>query len=426
LKLNLWVHQMTANNNNNAVVINTPPPNSGTPRPRRTQSVTPVRIYTPPSTSGRPRYENQSNSNTGRPARRRRLSLTASASNLTARRLNFNNNGPGPSSPPRKPRKINVTKYEKMLKNMNTNNKNVKNNKPNNENKNVVAWLNEGMGKANKSNIPKNKRVFILPDITNNGKIKHVWDRRFLNGMIEEQEVGFDRIVPNNETFFTSPLTRKKFSKNNIKAYPPTNATKNIIRAHIRSRALEAEVNKMNGDKNILGNMKIGIQAGEITTKKQLQELEIIYQSTGSAMFMSRHEYYKAYIEGKFKPYHIKFMKDAPIVVSELYNLRITLNARMGNKTIPLYKLSSATTKYLSWFEKYMGAGSNVAYNIERFTAHTLRKIVFNGNINDSIKNSTMKEITMLKNKNLRNKLSQYYKWHERAKKDARNFKSNT
>lgn len=110
-------------------------------------------------------------------------------------------------------------------------------------------------------------------------------------------------------------------------------------------------------------------------------------------------------------------MKDAPIVVSELYNLRITQNARMGNKTIPLYKLSSATTKYLSQFEKYMGAGSNVAHNIEKFTAHTLRKVVFSDVIKDNIKNSTREEISMLKNKNLRNQLGQYYKWHELEKK---------
>jgi len=412
------------NNNNNSVVIETPNSTARTPRPRRTQSVTPVRLFPIPSTSGRPgRYDEGSSSTTGRPRTRLGMSPT---NNLEPRRLNFNNNGPGPSSPGRKPRKINVSKYEKMLKNMNTNNKNVKNNKPNNENKNVVAWLNKGMGNSKKINIPKNKRVFILTDITNNGKIKHVWDRRFLNGLIESEEtliVSRRREVrKNNDRSFTSPLTRIKFSKNDIKAYPPTNATKNIIRAHIRSRALEAEVNKMkvkNNDKNILESVKIGIREGKITTKEQLQELEIIYKSTGSAMFMSLHNYYKAYVEGKFKPHHIKFMAEAPIVVSELYNLRITQNARMGKKTIPLYKLSSATTKYLSQFEKYMGAGSNVAYNIERFTAHTLRKVVFSDVIKDSIKNSTNKEINMLKNKNLRNQLGQYYNWHELAKNAA-------
>jgi hypothetical protein len=345
--------------------------------------------------------------------------------NLRPRRLNFNNNGPGPSSPPRKPRKIDVSKYEKMLKNMNTNNKNNKNNKPNNENKNVVAWLNKGMGNSKKINIPKNKRVFILTDITNNGKIKHVWDRRFLNGLIESEEtliVSRRREVrKNNDRSFTSPLTRIKFSKNDIKAYPPTNATKNIIRVHISSRDLEPEVNKMkvkNNDKNILENIRIGIRAGKITNKKQLQELEIIYQSTGSAMFMSlpRHKYYKAYVEGKFEPHHIKFMKDAPTVVSELYDLSITKNARMGNKTIPLYKLSSETTKYLSQFEKYVRSKSKVELDIKIFIIHTLRKVVFYDVINDNIKNYTKKEISTLENKNLRNQLGQYYNWHEIAK----------
>lgn len=403
------------NNNNNSVVIETPNSTGGTPRPRRTQSVTPVRLFPRASTSGRRRYDSNNENSFIRNV----------TENIQPRRL-FNNNGPGPSSPGRKPRKIDVSKYEKMLKNMNTNNKNVKNNKPNNENKNVVAWLNKGMGKSNKSNIPKNKRVFILPDITNNGKIKHVWDRRFLNGLIESAEtlqVSRRREVrENNDRSFTSPLTRIKFSKNDIKAYPPTNATKKIIRAHILSRALEAKVNKMNvknNDKNILESIKIGIRAGEITTEKQLQELKIIYQSTGSAMFMSLHNYYKAYVEGKFEPHHIKFMKDAPTVVSELYDLRITNNVRMGKKTIPLHKLSSATTTYLSQFEKYIGARSNVALDIKLFIIHTLRKVVFSDVIKDSIKNSTREEINMLKNKNLRNQLGQYNNWHNLAKNAA-------
>lgn len=403
------------NNNNNSVVIETPNSTGGTPRPRRTQSVTPVRLFPRASTSGRRRYDSNNENSFIRNV----------TENIQPRRL-FNNNGPGPSSPGRKPRKIDVSKYEKMLKNMNTNNKNVKNNKPNNENKNVVAWLNKGMGKSNKSNIPKNKRVFILPDITNNGKIKHVWDRRFLNGLIESAEtlqVSRRREVrENNDRSFTSPLTRIKFSKNDIKAYPPTNATKKIIRAHILSRALEAKVNKMNvknNDKNILESIKIGIRAGEITTEKQLQELKIIYQSTGSAMFMSLHNYYKAYVEGKFKPHHIKFMKDAPTVVSELYDLRITNNVRMGKKTIPLHKLSSATTTYLSQFEKYVRPGSNVALDIKLFIIHTLRKVVFSDVIKDSIKNSTREEINMLKNKNLRNQLGQYNNWHNLAKNAA-------
>ena len=120
------------NNNNNSVVIETPNSTRGTPRPRRTQSVTPVRLFSRASTSGRRRYDyNNENS-----------FIRNVTENIQPRRLNFNNNEPGPSSPGRKPKAVNVSKYEKMLKNMNTNNKNVKNNKHNNENKNVVAWLN--------------------------------------------------------------------------------------------------------------------------------------------------------------------------------------------------------------------------------------------------------------------------------------------
>ena len=121
-----------------------------------------------------------------------------------------------------------------MLKNITKeariNNRNARKNDNNNL---VSSWMNESGIKAGKGNIPKNRRVFLMPDVTRDGKIKHVYDRKFINGMIEEQEVGFDRIVPNNETFFTSPVSRKKFSKNNIKAYPPTPNTKRLIRNRI-------------------------------------------------------------------------------------------------------------------------------------------------------------------------------------------------
>lgn len=112
-------------------------------------------------------------------------------------------------------------------------------------------------------------------------------------------------------------------------------------------------------------------------------------------------------------------MKDAPTVVSELYDLSITSNVRMGNKTIHLYKLSSATTTYLSQFEKYVRSKSNVALDIKLFIIHTLRKVVFSDVINANIKKSTKKEISMLKNNNLRNQLGQYYNWHDLAKMAA-------
>jgi len=322
-----------------------------------------------------------------------------------------------------------------MLKNLENKNKNKnknKNNKPNNENKNVTAWLNNNMNGTEKNKIPKNKRVFLLTDLTKNGKIQHVWDRRFLNGLIESAEtlqVSRRREVrENNDRYFTSPLTREKFSKNDIKAYPPTNNTKKRMKQFMNTRILEAEVNKMNvknRDKNIksdiLNLLKGGVRLGTITTKKQIQDLILIYKTTGSAMLFSGHKrgdgsYYKAYLDGKFKEHHMKFMKNAPTVVSGLYDIYITINVRMGNKTIPLHKLSSATTTYLSKFEKYVGSGSNVALNIERFIIHTLRKIVFTGDISTRMQNNTMKEITMLKNKNLRNQLSEYYNWHELAK----------
>ena len=81
--------------------------------------------------------------------------------------------GGTPTSPGRKPKAVNVSKYQKMLKNLENKNKNKNNNnKPNNENKNVVSWLNSSMAESKKSKIPKNKRVFLLTDLTKNFKIK--------------------------------------------------------------------------------------------------------------------------------------------------------------------------------------------------------------------------------------------------------------
>ena len=375
---------------------------------------------------------NNSNSNSERRRNRERVALDM---NNTIHELY----GRGtPASPVRKPKAVNVSKYEKMLKNLenkNKNNNNNKNNKPNNENKNVVSWLNKGMAESKKSKIPKNKRVFLLTDLTRNGKIKHVWDRRFLNKFIESAEtlpVSRRREVrENNDPFFTSPLTRNKFSKNDIKAYPPTNATKGIIKRIMNSKALIAEVNKIikikNRERNdpwarsdVTDPIKNLIRLGGITSRKQLEELNTIYQVCGREMFIVGHKrngaYYKAYVDGKFKPHHMKFMKDAPTVVSKLYDPFITRNKASG--TVPLYKLPSSVVKYLSQFEKYVGSNGLMkpatrGYNI---IIRVLRQVVRDGYVNYRRK-QTMGEISAFKNNSkfsdLVNELSEYYNWHE-------------
>ena len=337
----------------------------------------------------------------------------------------FGNGNSGPSSPGRKPKAVNVSKYEKMLKNLenknknkNTKNKNTKNNKPNNENKNVVSWLNSSMGNAKKSNIPKDKRVFLITDMTNDGKIKQVWDRRFLNGLVESYETRYNRVREANDPFFTSPLTRKKFSKNDIKAYPPTNTTKRMIKQIMNSKVLEAEVNKIkiknrdnhwkHGGANTLEIIKRGIRKGTITTKKQIIDLALIYEVTGKELLISGHkkggDYYTAYVDGKFKPHHMKFMKDAPTVVTQLYDPWFTKKSPSG--TVPLYKLPSSVTKYLSQFEKYGERG------VANLAGRVLRQVVRDGYV-DYLRKQTMKLISVLKNAKLRNELSEYYNWHE-------------
>jgi hypothetical protein len=342
-----------------------------------------------------------------------------------------------PTSPGRKPKAVNVSKYQKMLNNLENKNKNKNknnnNNSNSNSNKNVVSWLNSNMTESKKNKIPKNKRVFLLTDLTKNGKIKQVWDRRFLNGLIESAEtlpVSRRREVrKNNDPFFTSPLTRNKFSKNDIKAYPPTDATKKIIKRIMNGRVLEAKVNKImkikNKDylarSNIFETIKRGIRKGDITTEKQIEELALIYRVTGKEILMSGHKksdnYYKAYVDGNFKPHHIKFMKNAPTVISELYGPFITKNNAPG--TVPLYKLPSEATKYLSQFEKYVSgkepANWKNSFPIDArrpFFVDVLRQVVRNGHVY-YLKSDTMNEINTFKNANLRNKLREYYNWHD-------------
>ena len=382
-------------------------------------------------------YAYNSNSNSERRRNRERLALDMN--NITHELY-----GRGtPASPVRKPKAVNVSKYEKMLKNLenkNKNNNNNKNNKPNNENKNVVSWLNKGMAESKKSKIPKNKRVFLLTDLTKNGKIKHVWDRRFLNKFIESAEtlpVSRRREVrENNDPFFTSPLTRNKFSKNDIKAYPPTNATKGIIKQIMNRRVLESKVNTLmkinNRDylarSNILDTIKRGIRKGDITTEKQIKELALIYKVTGRELLISGHkkggDYYTAYVDGKFKPHHIKFMETKPFIVSQLYDT--TLKGRLPARAIvPLYKLPETVTAYLSKFDKYErplnmrpnnsnSKKENQKKILEkrRVIRLALREVVRNGHVSH-VKSQILGMIKGLTNSNLRNNLNDFYEWHE-------------
>ena len=351
--------------------------------------------------------------------------------------------GDGPQSPGRKPKAVNVSKYQKMLNNLENKNKNKNKNNNNNSNsnsnsnKNVVSWLNSNMAESKKNKIPKNKRVFLLTDLAKNGKIKQVWDRRFLNKFIESAEtlpVSRRREVrKNNDPFFTSPLTRNKFSKNDIKAYPPTDATKRIIKQIMN---LEANVNTLmkinNRDylarSNILETIKRGVRKRDITTEKQLKELALIYKVTGKELFISGHkkggDYYTAYVNGEFKPHHIKFMETKPFIVSQLYDT--TRKGRLPARAIiPLYKLPEAATTYLSKFDKYerplnmrpnnSNSKKEKQKNIlekRRVIRLALRQVVRDGNVSH-MKSQILGGIKGLTNSNLRNNLSEFYEWHE-------------
>ena len=202
----------------------------------------------------------------------------------------------------------------------------------------------------------------------------------------------------------------------------------------MNSKVLESKVNKAmkikNRDNyarsNILETIKRGIRKGDITTEKQIKELALIYEVTGRELLISGHrrggDYYTAYVKGKFKPHHMKFMKDTPYIAAKLYDTTRAHGSREAplpaRAIVPLYKLPSAVTKYLSGFDKYASGESPVAYNINLFIIHVLRQIVRDGHVLH-MRSHILGEIRDLKNSNLRNKLSEFYDWHELVKNAA-------
>jgi hypothetical protein len=178
-----------------------------------------------------------------------------------------------------------------------------------------------------------------------------------------------------------------------------------------------------------LETIKRGIRKGDITTEKQIKELALIYEVTGRELLMSGHkkdgDYYTAYVKGKFKPHHIKFMGDAYTIVSLLYDTTRTDRFRARN-LVPLHKLPETTTTYLSSFDKYYEQRINRRPNISNskkenqnkiiqqrtVILNVLRRIVKVGVYNKS-KLQLEQAISTLTNSNLRNKLSEYDEWYE-------------
>ena len=129
-----------------------------------------------------------------------------------------------------------------------------------------------------------------------------------------------------------------------------------------------------------------------------------------------RDSYYTAFVEGKFKPHHIKFIKDAPFIVSLLYNT--TLTGRFPARfLVPLHKLPSSVTTYLSKFQKYYISNSNRGNQNKilqqrNVILRVLRRIVKVGVYSKS-KLQLEQDISTLTNSNLRNNLSDFYDWYE-------------
>ena len=224
-----------------------------------------------------------------------------------------------------------------MLKNLENKNKNNNNNNNNNSNSNsnkhVVSWLNSSMAESKKSKIPKNKRVFLLTDLTKNFKIKHVWDRRFLNGLVESYETRYNRVRNSNDSSHLHLHGTSLVRMTSRRIHPQ--ATKEIIKQIMNLEASVNTIMKINNRdylarSNILETIKRGVRRRDITTEKQLKELALIYKVTGKELFISGHkkggDYYTAYVNGEFKPHHIKFMKQNPLLFHNYMTLLLKVD----------------------------------------------------------------------------------------------------
>lgn len=346
------------NNDNDDVMIGSP---GASPQQRATFNTSPRRRYTQANYNGaRALVPNQNN------LRRMRTARMSFGNAGVRRRLNFGNNNNKPKSPPKAPKKINVSKYEKMLKNLeNKEKKNTpKNNKPNAENKNVANWFNNGGLAAKKSNIPKDKRVFLLVDVTKDGKIRHVYDKRYLWGIIRSWEKGFNENMGSRRKA-KSPFTKNPFGKGDIRSYPPDKRTKVLMKESILRASLENKVRTMkyippDGKNNKMWIKPVQksidlmlslIQSGRVKTMEQLELLMLVHQVVGPASFTGRNakrQYYKAVLDGKFKAHHIEMMKKAPKTTTLLFDEAIYSAFR------PLYDLTPKETKLFIALDPYL------------------------------------------------------------------------
>lgn len=271
--------------------------------------------------------------------------------------------------------KINVSKYEKMLENLeNKEKKNTpKNNKPNAENKNVANWFNNSGLAAKKSNIPKDKLAFLLVDVTKDGKIRHVYDKRYLLGIIRAWENGFNENMRNRQ-MAKSPITKKPFGKGDIRSYPPDKRTKELMKEVISRASLENRVRAMkyippDGKINNIWNRHVQrsidlmvslIKSGRVRTMKQLELLMLVHQVVGPSAFTGTNttlDYHKAVLDGKFKPHHIEMMKKAPKTSTLFFDATVVLGST------PLYKLSPKDTKMFIALDPYLKKFKENPYN---------------------------------------------------------------
>ena len=343
------------------------------------------------------------------------------------------NNNNKPKSPPKAPKKINVSKYEKMLKNLeNKEKKNTpKNNKPNTENKNVANWFNNGGLATKKSNIPKDKRAFLLVDVTKDGKVRHVYDERYLWGIIRAWEEGFNENM-GNRLMAKSPITKKPFGKGDIRSYPPDMKTKELVKEYTLRASLENKVRTMkyippDGKYSKLWNNQVQksinlmislIQNGRVKTMEQLELLMLVHQIVGPGAFTgdlkpySKMDY-KNVLDGKFKPHHIEMMKKAPKTSTLFFDPTIVLSSK------PLYKLSPEDTKMFIALDPYMKKTKENLYKytnnfpgIEKAVYSKLQMIIDgpNNNLHDiyqqNLRESMARHINKTRNKKLYNLLT--------------------
>jgi len=117
-----------------------------------------------------------------------------------------------------------------------------------------------------------NEPVYILSDAIYNGKVMRIYERSYLNQMLNS-----------GKSFSLSPQTNFPFKREYVKSYPPTETNSDKIK-------------KLHIDRSVF-------------SKQRKQIIQFFGAELGGEWDYNVYHFFQ-HIEGKYKPYHFKFIED--------------------------------------------------------------------------------------------------------------------